>query len=186
MLIILHTMIEINKFEAIGVFLCVGVMAFSLFLLKVDSSINFLSLVPKDSQVAAVVANNDGNDDAVLEDTIRDSMTNDGTVKNMIIDDVTVGEGAEVKIGDTVSVNYIGTLQSGQQFDNSYTKGQPFEFTVGEGRVIKGWDQGLLGMKVGGQRILVIPSELAYGASAVGPIPANSTLVFSIELLEIK
>lgn len=186
MLIILRTMIKINKFEAVGVFLCVGVMAFSLFLLRVDSNINFLSLVPEDSQMASVVTGDTENGDIALENTIRDSMNNNGTIKNMIIDDVTLGDGTEVKVGDTVSVHYIGTLQSGQQFDNSYTKGEPFEFIVGEGRVIKGWDQGLLGMKVGGQRILVIPAELAYGASAVGPIPANSTLVFSIELLEIK
>jgi FKBP-type peptidyl-prolyl cis-trans isomerase len=83
-------------------------------------------------------------------------------------------------------VHYIGTLQNGQQFDNSHTRGEAFTFTVGEGMVIKGWDEGLLGMKVGGQRLLVIPPDMAYGANAIGPIPANSTLLFSIELIEIK
>jgi FKBP-type peptidyl-prolyl cis-trans isomerase len=104
----------------------------------------------------------------------------------LVIDDIVIGTGEEVKEGDTVSVHYIGTLPDGTEFDNSNKRGEPFEFTVGEGRVIKGWEDGLVGMKVGGQRILVIPPELAYGSQAMGPIPANSTLVFAIELLEIK
>jgi FKBP-type peptidyl-prolyl cis-trans isomerase len=85
-----------------------------------------------------------------------------------------------------VSVHYIGTLQDGTEFDNSKKRGAPFEFKVGEGRVIAGWEEGLVGMQVGGQRVLVIPPEKAYGSNGVGPIPGNATLVFSIELLEIK
>ncbi|MCA9358758.1 FKBP-type peptidyl-prolyl cis-trans isomerase [Candidatus Kaiserbacteria bacterium] len=104
----------------------------------------------------------------------------------MVIDDVKVGSGDEVKAGDTVSVHYAGTLKGGKEFDNSKKRGAPFEFTVGEGRVIKGWEEGLIGMKVGGERILVIPPEKAYGEQGIGPIPGNATLVFSIELLEIK
>jgi peptidylprolyl isomerase len=83
-------------------------------------------------------------------------------------------------------VHYVGTLQNGTEFDNSKKRGQPFEFTVGAGQVIKGWDQGLVGMKVGGQRILVIPPDMAYGERGVGPIPGNATLVFSIELIDVK
>jgi peptidylprolyl isomerase len=83
-------------------------------------------------------------------------------------------------------VHYIGTLKDGTEFDNSHKRGDAFEFVVGEGMVIKGWEEGVLGMKKGGQRLLVIPSDMAYGANAIGPIPANSTLIFSIELLEIK
>ena len=109
-----------------------------------------------------------------------------GNLKNMVIDDVKVGSGDEVKAGDTVSVHYAGTLKGGKEFDNSKKRGAPFEFTVGEGRVIKGWEEGLIGMKVGGERILVIPPEKAYGEQGIGPIPGNATLVFSIELLEIK
>jgi len=90
-----------------------------------------------------------------------------------------------VKVGDRVSVHYVGTLQNGTEFDNSMKRGQPFTFRVGDGSVIKGWDEGLVGMKVGGQRILVVPPEMAYGNTPMGPIPANSTLVFSVELVNI-
>ncbi|MCA9363117.1 FKBP-type peptidyl-prolyl cis-trans isomerase [Candidatus Kaiserbacteria bacterium] len=104
----------------------------------------------------------------------------------MVIDDVKIGAGEEVKSGDTVSVHYIGTLQNGTEFDNSRKRGEPFQFKIGAGMVIKGWDEGLLGMKVGGQRVLVIPPDKAYGEEGVGPIPPNSTLVFAIELVDIR
>ena len=177
----------LNKFEAVGIFLCVGIMAFALFLLRLDSSSDFITSATSDSQVASIVSTSDFADqDQALSLALEDSVDKSGNIQKMIIDDVLEGAGVEVKTGDTVSVHYIGTLQDGQQFDNSYTRGESFSFTVGEGRVIKGWDQGVVGMKVGGQRILVIPAELAYGEAQVGPIPANSTLVFSIELLEIE
>lgn len=179
--------IMINKYEAVGIFLCVGVMAFTLFLMRMDSTKNILSVIEQDTQVATVVTADD--EEKTKEDltkTLTSSMDINGKLGQLVSDDVVVGTGAEVKTGDTVSVNYIGTLQNGTEFDNSYKRGEAFEFTVGEGRVIKGWDQGLVGMKVGGQRILVIPADMAYGASAVGPIPANSTLVFAIELVSIK
>lgn len=102
------------------------------------------------------------------------------------IEDTTVGTGAEAKTGNTVSVNYRGTLLNGTVFDSSYDRGTPFSFTLGQNSVIQGWEQGILGMKVGGTRKLVIPPDLAYGPIARGPIPANSTLVFEVELLEVK
>jgi protein-disulfide isomerase len=103
------------------------------------------------------------------------------------IKDVTVGKGREVKAGDKVKVHYVGTLTDGTEFDQSKKRGQPFAFEVGRGVVIKGWDQGLLGMKVGGKRKLTIPPDLAYGDRGVpGTIPPKSTLLFDIELLEIE
>jgi FKBP-type peptidyl-prolyl cis-trans isomerase len=100
--------------------------------------------------------------------------------------DEVVGTGDEAVVGKTVSVNYLGTLTDGTKFDSSYDRNQPFEFKLGGGQVIQGWDQGVAGMKVGGKRKLVIPASLGYGASANGSIPANSTLVFEIELLAVK
>jgi FKBP-type peptidyl-prolyl cis-trans isomerase len=101
--------------------------------------------------------------------------------------DLVVGKGPEAKSGETVSVHYVGTLQAdGKEFDSSRKRGQPFTFPLGAGRVIKGWDQGVVGMKVGGKRKLTIPPSLAYGDRGVGSIPPNSTLVFEVELLEIK
>ncbi|HEY6736220.1 MAG TPA: FKBP-type peptidyl-prolyl cis-trans isomerase [Candidatus Saccharimonadia bacterium] len=100
--------------------------------------------------------------------------------------DEVVGTGAEAKAGQTVTVNYVGTLTDGTKFDSSYDRNQPFSFKLGAGEVIQGWDQGVAGMKVGGKRKLVIPPSLGYGAQANGKIPANSTLVFEVELLDVK
>jgi FKBP-type peptidyl-prolyl cis-trans isomerase len=100
--------------------------------------------------------------------------------------DNVVGKGAEAVSGKTVTVHYTGTLTSGEKFDSSLDRNLPFTFRLGAGEVIKGWDQGVVGMKVGGKRKLTIPSILAYGANAVGKIPANSTLLFDIELLDVK
>ena len=118
--------------------------------------------------------------------TVTPTMTQQETNTKLSIEDVKEGTGSAVKSGDTVSVHYTGTLTDGTKFDSSKDSNRPFEFTVGGGQVIKGWEEGLLGMKVGGIRKLVIPPEMGYGARAVGPIPANSTLNFEIELLEIK
>ncbi|KKQ25208.1 MAG: Peptidyl-prolyl cis-trans isomerase [Candidatus Woesebacteria bacterium GW2011_GWA1_37_8] len=109
------------------------------------------------------------------------------TVTELKIEDLKIGTGLDVKNGNTVTVNYKGTLIDGKQFDSSYDSGQPFSFKVGEGKVIKGWDQGLLGMKVGGMRKLTIPSSLGYGEQGAGAdIPPNATLIFEIELLKVE
>jgi peptidylprolyl isomerase len=99
--------------------------------------------------------------------------------------DLIVGTGKEAKTGETVTVNYVGVLYNGgKEFDASWKRKEPFQFKLGEGQVIKGWDQGVVGMKVGGRRELVIPSELAYGKSGSPPsIPANAPLVFVVDLL---
>jgi FKBP-type peptidyl-prolyl cis-trans isomerase len=101
-------------------------------------------------------------------------------------EDLAIGTGEEAKTGDTVSVNYKGSLTNGKQFDSSYDRKEPFSFTIGKGEVIKGWDEGVVGMKIGGKRKLTIPPELGYGSNAQGEIPANSTLVFEVELLTVK
>ncbi len=95
------------------------------------------------------------------------------------------GTGEEAKNNDKVTVHYVGTLENGTKFDSSLDRGDPFVFTLGAGQVIKGWDQGVLGMKVGEKRKLIIPSELGYGARSAGLIPPNSTLIFEVELLEV-
>ncbi len=109
-----------------------------------------------------------------------------GPTKLEIIDEV-VGTGAEAKSGSSVKVHYTGTLMSGKKFDSSRDRGDPFEFTIGAGGVIKGWDQGVVGMKVGGKRKLVIPYDLAYGEDGKPPtIPAKAALKFDIELMSVK
>jgi peptidylprolyl isomerase len=108
------------------------------------------------------------------------------TADGLQMQDLTVGTGQEVKSGDTVTVNYLGTLTDGTKFDSSYDRNQPFTTQIGVGQVIKGWDEGIVGMKVGGKRKLIIPPSLGYGSQAAGSIPPNSTLVFEVELIGIK
>lgn len=106
--------------------------------------------------------------------------------KGLVVVDYKLGEGPEAKTGDTVSVHYRGTLKDGTEFDSSLARPRPLVFPLGQGRVIKGWDTGIAGMKVGGLRKLIIPAELAYGERARGKIPANADLTFTVELMAVK
>jgi peptidylprolyl isomerase len=103
----------------------------------------------------------------------------------LYVQDVVMGEGARADSGDIVTVHYTGWLPQGTKFDSSRDSGEPFEVAIGYGRVIDGWDQGIVGMHVGGQRRLVIPPSMGYGEGGMGPIPGNSTLVFDVELLDV-
>src|SRR5581483_6062955 len=109
------------------------------------------------------------------------------TKSGLMYIDETVGTGPEAKSGDTVDVHYTGWLTNGKKFDSSKDRGKPFSFRLGAGMVIKGWDEGVAGMKVGGKRTLIIPPELGYGPrGAGGVIPPNATLKFEVELLDVK
>lgn len=102
-------------------------------------------------------------------------------------EDLTVGDGATAASGQQVVVHYTGWLTDGSKFDSSVDRGQPFDFALGRGMVIRGWDEGVAGMRIGGKRRLTIPPQLGYGASgAGGVIPPNATLVFEVELLDIR
>jgi FKBP-type peptidyl-prolyl cis-trans isomerase FkpA len=104
----------------------------------------------------------------------------------LVVEEIKVGGGPVASAGKVVSVHYTGKLTDGTKFDSSFDHGQPIEFPLGAGRVIKGWDQGLEGMKVGGKRKLTIPPQLAYGERGMGPIPPNATLVFDVELMAVR
>ena len=108
-------------------------------------------------------------------------------MSELIIEELTVGNGATAAAGQSVSVHYTGWLTDGTKFDSSVDRNDPFEFNLGRGQVIAGWDQGVAGMQIGGKRKLTIPPELGYGErGAVGVIPPNATLVFEVELLGVR
>ena len=176
-------MSPINKYEAFGIFASVAVMAVALVVIRFNSDTFATVGDAKVNNVATVVATADADS---VKDALIDSVALNGELKKLVIDDVKIGKGTAIEEGSTVTVHYIGTLKDGTQFDNSYVRGEPFTFTLGEGKVIKGWEDGLIGMKVGGERILVIPPDLAYGDRQVGPIPANSPLIFKVELVSVK
>ena len=124
---------------------------------------------------------------AILLITVSCSKEKQTMSNGLVIEDIKIGDGQEVEKFNIVTVNYTGLLENGTKFDSSLNPGRtPFRFTVGAGQVIKGWDEGLMGMKVGGKRKLTIPPELGYGSRDNGPIPANSTLIFEIDLLGIE
>ena len=137
---------------------------------------------PKKDPVAPVVSTSVASVSAPLG--VQKPPTTAGASLDKV--DLVVGTGAEAKTGDRVKVHYTGTLTNGTKFDSSKDRNEPFPFTIGAGEVIKGWDQGVPGMKVGGKRKLTIPSDLAYGDMGQPPtIPPKATLIFEIELLEI-
>lgn len=103
-----------------------------------------------------------------------------------VAEDLTLGTGPAAARGDTVVVHYVGSFPDGKIFDSSLDRNVPFEFILGTGSVIRGWDEGIVGMRAGGRRILIIAPDYAYGQSGAGPIPPNSTLIFEVELLEVK
>lgn len=103
-----------------------------------------------------------------------------------MVQDVVYGTGEEAKTGDRVVVHYTGRFVDGSVFDSSFSRNEPFQFVLGAGQVIQGWDVGIVGMKVGGKRILSIPPEMGYGMQDYGPIPGGSTLIFEVELLKVE
>jgi FKBP-type peptidyl-prolyl cis-trans isomerase len=108
------------------------------------------------------------------------------TESGLIYEDLTTGEGAAATAGQTVVVHYTGWLEDGTKFDSSKDRNRPFDFQLGAGRVIKGWDEGIAGMQIGGRRKLTIPPDLGYGEQGVGAvIPSNATLIFEVELLAL-
>lgn len=174
-----------SKVEIAGIALSVTAMAAALYLVTKDDTSLAVSRTSQTAEVGRIFVSEDGDQANNLRNAIVGAADSTGNLSKLIVDDVIFGTGDEVKVGDTVTVHYIGTLQNGQEFDNSNKRGTPFTFTIGEGKVIKGWEEGIVGMKKGGKRILVVPADLGYGDKGYGPIPGGANLVFAVDLLEI-
>ena len=179
----------VNKYEIMGIFGSVAAMALLLAFMTVD---NDDRLVISDdvagSQGAIVVASDplsDSHKDSI-DEALVDAFDSTNTLQALVVDDVLIGSGSTADTGDTLVVHYTGATRDGNKFDSSYDRGEPFALTLGEGRVIEGWEKGLVGMKEGGKRVIVIPPSMGYGDRQVGPIPADSVLVFVVELLSIE
>ena len=118
-----------------------------------------------------------------MQDDFEVSGVPQATGTGLQVVEILAGTGPEARSGQEVSVHYTGWLTNGTKFDSSRDRGQPFKFPLGAGRVIRGWDEGVASMKLGGKRRLILPPELGYGAQGTGPIPPNSTLIFDVEAI---
>ena len=160
---------KMNRNEKIAVFVAVSFIGFLLFSGPI---INFFSSSNTSNSSKNM---NSENTNQVATEVIT-------TFKS---EDVVIGAGKVAEVGDVITAHYTGTLENNTVFDSSLKSGRPFTFTLGVGEVIRGWDEGILGMREGGKRILTISPEYAYGSNAVGVIPPNSTLKFEVELLSV-
>lgn len=161
-----------NFFIYIAVILLVGVAAWFF--------MNKMRTVSKETGTPTPTVSSSVSDNSLKDKWVR-------LPSGLEYQEVTIGQGRETSNGDTVATHYLGTLQDGTKFDSSYDRGQPFSFVLGSGTVIKGWDEGLLSMKVGGKRKLIIPANLGYGDRGAGGglIPPGATLLFDVELVAI-
>lgn len=184
-----HTFGTLNKYEIIGIAVSIIAMALALAYFRFEAApaeTPELTTQTDTSEDAVRVSSEGTNSESALAEALASAASTDGTLERLVINDVVIGSGDTVENGDTVRVHYTGVTRDGVQFDSSHERGAPFTFTVGAGTVIEGWEKGLIDMRVGGQRVLVIPADMAYGNRQVGPIPPNSPLVFIVELLAIE
>ncbi|MEC4803457.1 MAG: FKBP-type peptidyl-prolyl cis-trans isomerase [Jaaginema sp. PMC 1079.18] len=166
-------------FISFGVVAVCGLILVVGLLFGSGSSNNAIAANPTQPQETMQIA----MDNSTANNMAEDIVTTDSGLQYV---EIVEGDGATPNRGDTVVVHYTGTLEDGRKFDSSRDRGQPFSFKIGVGQVIKGWDEGVGSMKVGGRRKLIIPPDLGYGArGAGGVIPPNATLIFDVELLRI-
>jgi FKBP-type peptidyl-prolyl cis-trans isomerase len=171
-----------NNTSQSKIMIVLGVIAFGVFVLIFFG--NFGAPKKLDEEIGGIKTEQEKTQIEFEEITEMDEKM---TAEKLQIEDIIIGEGKEATTGAKITVNYTGTLTDGTKFDSSLDRDEPFAFTFGVGQVIPGWDEGLVGMKVGGKRKLTIPSELAYGEAGAGDvIPPNATLIFEVELLDVE
>lgn len=163
-----------------------SVYIFTILLIFVSIAVWFV--VQKTKEVNEVTETPTPTAVPTLSPTPEDSASKPIKYSNgLVVQDVVIGSGKTAESGDTLNAHYVGALENGTVFDNSYDRGQPLQFVLGSGQLIQGWELGLVGMKEGGKRRLIIPPELGYGARGAGKaIPPNATLLFEIELVSVQ
>lgn len=153
------------------------------FVVQKTREVNEVTETPMPTAVATLSPDSTSSPQATPEDSAGKPIKYDN---GLVVQDVVVGSGKTAESGDTLNAHYIGALENGTVFDNSYDRGQPLQFVLGSGQLIQGWELGLIGMKEGGKRKLLIPPELGYGSRGAGKaIPPNATLLFEIELIGV-
>ncbi len=185
-------MILSNRFKKMTVFLAAASLTLPVFAKPQDAATKPAGKVeavnhdaPKNPEAKATAPEKAKSVEAVAKEKV--GSTANAVVKELKITDVKIGTGAEAVPGKKVTVHYRGQLLDGKEFDSSYSRNSPFSFTLGQGQVIKGWDEGVKGMKIGGKRQLLIPPHLAYGERGAGNvIPPNAALKFDVELLGVQ
>lgn len=161
----------------LGYIFFIGVVTFGIVYILNYSNKKTSEVLPTSTPKQVVAESSPKGDNVKMQENVTE----------LKIEDLVVGTGAEAVTGKLITVNYTGTLTDGTKFDSSLNPGRdPFEFTLGAGEVIQGWDKGFAGMKVGGKRKLTIPSDMGYGDMGSGPIPPKATLIFEVELLGVK
>ncbi|MEX0913057.1 MAG: FKBP-type peptidyl-prolyl cis-trans isomerase [Candidatus Paceibacterota bacterium] len=174
---------KIHKYEAFGIGIAVALMATALFFMRFNDTLTRPAGGNGSSQSASVILAEGG--EAGVVNALSEAVEG-GRVTKVVATDVVIGNGEEVEKGDQIQIHYIATLQNGQEFDNTHKKGESLSLTVGDKSVIEGLNEGVVGMKAGGQRIIIIPAEKAYGREGYGPIPGKATVVYAVELISIK